>query len=193
MTGNQGFFPAVMLTFPVTVGAVGLGRRLVHEALSYWELDAEVIYDAKVIMSEFLTNAVKASSEVDWADARPGGLNLVAPQVRVAGTALFLEVWDAIPTLPTQIIVDDSAEGGRGLSQVVEKLSERWGVSPAECGGKVLYAMLRLKEPPPVSITGHVVPLPRDVTRWSLQGTDGQHLMATTALLARLLGLLAKR
>ncbi|MDN3060062.1 hypothetical protein PH213_37225 [Streptomyces sp. SRF1] len=36
-----------------------------HEALSFWELDPAVIYDAKVIMSELLTNAVKASSEIE--------------------------------------------------------------------------------------------------------------------------------
>ncbi|MFE4622701.1 ATP-binding protein [Streptomyces mirabilis] len=181
-------FPAVMVTLPATVAAVRVGRRLVSEALAFWGLDAAVVYDAEVIMSELLTNAVKHAADVNAeADRRPfRGLNLVAPQARVQDSSLFLEVWDGSPTPPTYSVADDASEGGRGLP-VIDALSERWGVWPGGLGGKVVYAEVAIKDPPPVSIDGHIVPLPREVTRESVPGIDGQHAMANTALLARII------
>lgn len=189
--GGQASFPAVMLRLPATASAVGVGRRLVTEAGSFWELDAAVVYDARLIMSELLTNAVKRSADVK-ADAIPGlpdGLNLVAAQARVHDSALFIEVWDPSETLP--LPREDAAEAGRGLP-VVNRLSERWGAFPAEGGGKVVWAECAIEKAPPVSIDKPGVPLPRDVTRWDVPGTEGQQRMANTALLARILAPLSK-
>lgn len=186
-------FPAVMLRLPATASAVGVGRRLVCEAGSFWELDAAEVYDARLITSELLTNAVKHAADVK-ADAIPGlpeGLNLVAVQARVHDSALFIEVWDPSEILPLPREEAADAEAGRGLP-VVNRLSERWGAFPAEGGGKVVWAECAIGRPPPVSIGKPGVPLPRDVTRWDVPGTEGQPRMANTALLARILAPLSK-
>jgi hypothetical protein len=181
-------FPAAMLTLPGTAAAVSVGRRLVTEALAFWGLDGAVVYDAKLMMSELLTNAVKHAPG-EHSDAAPGplaGVHLVAPQARVQDSSLFLEVWDSSPTVPTWYAAEDATEGGRGLP-VIHALSDRWGVSPGGLGGKVVYAEVVIKDPPPVSIDGAFVPLPREVTRENVDGTEGQHAQANAALLARII------
>jgi hypothetical protein len=64
----------------------------------------------------------------------------------LAGTSLYVEVWDAgdgSPVVPRQ---HPEAEGGRGLL-LVEVLSKRWDVYRPRHGGKVVWSELALSAP----------------------------------------------
>jgi anti-sigma regulatory factor (Ser/Thr protein kinase) len=178
-------FPAAYLKLNATNAAVRFGRLLVSEALAFWKLDGP-LDDAELIMSELLTNAVIHSAAIESGGGGLGGLALVAPQVRIDGKTLFVEVWDGTSKMPGQRASDEEDEGGRGLL-LVDKLSDQWGASPGALGGKVVYGTLSLTEAPPVSITGSVVPLSRRLCKEHLHGTNGQHAMADQALFARIM------
>jgi anti-sigma regulatory factor (Ser/Thr protein kinase) len=183
--GVEESFPAAYLKLNATTATVGFGRLLVKEALSFWGLD-EMAADAELIMSELLTNAVIHSAAIEAGGGGLGGLALVAPQVRIEGSSLFVEVWDGTSKMPGQRASDDEDEGGRGLL-LVDKLSEQWGASPGALGGKVVYGTLPLKAPTPVSLTGCVVPLSRCLWKEHVDGTQGQHAMADQAMFARIM------
>lgn len=185
MKESEESFPAAYLKLNATAATIGFGRLLVSEALKFWGLD-DVADDAKLIMSELLTNAVIHSSAIESGGGGLGGLALVAPQVRIKGSTLFVEVWDGTTKLPGQRESDVDDEGGRGLLPV-DKLSEQWGASPGTLGGKVVYGTLSIKDPPPVSLTGCVVPLSRRLWKEHVDGTKGQHTMADQALFARIM------
>lgn len=181
-------YPAAYVKLTATDAAVPLARLLVAEALTFWELAEDEISTARLVMSELATNAVRASTGLDrdaageWSSELP----LIAPQVRVDGRSLFVEVWDASPRMPLQRTPDNNAEGGRGLLLVGE-LTDRWAVSEPVSGGKVVYARLGLEHPPPVSIfNGCEVPLSDRLMSAHMIGCTGQHAMANQALSARL-------
>lgn len=185
MKESEESFPAAYLKLNATTATIGFGRLLVREALSFWGLD-EVADDARLIMSELLTNAVIHSVASESGGGGVGGLALVAPQLRIAGSTLFVEVWDGTTKMPGQRSSDIEDEGGRGLL-LVDKYSDQWGASPGVLGGKVVYGTLSIKDPPPVSLTGCVVPLSHRLRKEHLDGTQGQHAMADQAMLARIM------
>ncbi len=137
------------LTFAATGTAPSRARVFVRCTLTSWLL-AHLVDDAELIVSELVTNAVKATGTTnpaatycDLAD-----LAVLAVQVRVRGESLFVEVWDADTDNPAQPPAndgreraDDLAEGGRGLV-IVAALSKRYGVAALTTGGKVVWAEL---------------------------------------------------
>jgi hypothetical protein len=90
---------------------------------------------ATLLMSELVTNAVKASGNGTCGDL-PGRQVIVAT-VRLTGTGLLLEVWDANPAPPVVQDVDLTGYGGRGLL-MIECLCDNWGHHAAD-GGKVVW------------------------------------------------------
>ncbi|MFB7182751.1 ATP-binding protein [Streptomyces sp. NPDC056257] len=182
-------YPAVFIELIATAEAAGYGRQLVTEACAFWGLDGDVVDRARLIMSEIVTNAFIASSYLD-ASEEPGGLLMIAPQLRIDGSSLFVEVLDKSPRMPRPRTVDDApsldAEGGRGLI-LVESLSDRWGVSAADEGSKIVWARLDLKQAPPVSFAGCAVPLSEDLMHATITGTDGPHTTAANALMVRMM------
>lgn len=125
------------ITLGALDGAVPSAREHVRHLLWEWN-HAELADDASLVVSELVTNAVIASTEM-----RPA----IAP-VRVwlgSDTACVLVVVaDASPRPPVRLNLAPDDEGGRGLA-LVEALSARWGWYPlhsATAAGlvKVLWA-----------------------------------------------------
>jgi anti-sigma regulatory factor (Ser/Thr protein kinase) len=127
---------ATELTLASLPNAPAYGRLLVQRSLRTWGI-AHMIEEAQLVMSELLTNAVKASAE------------LTTIQVRMAvteGTSLLIEVRDCNPEPP---ILKDAAgdnEGGRGL-MIVDALCERWGYYHPTHRRKAVWAELVIQLP----------------------------------------------
>lgn len=177
------------LKFAATSTAPRCARVFVGRTLQSWLL-AEVSEDAELVVSELVTNAVKATGTLSahpsyGAGERP---SIVGVQVRATGPAVFVEVWDrdsdqpvAPPPNPAAAIAD---EGGRGLT-IVGALSRRYGVIRPPTGGKVVWAEL------PTAHTSSATPPPplpqgsRQITTVRDAGA-AQHAQADVALTMRL-------
>lgn len=109
-------------------GAVPCARLHARAILAEWNL-ASLADDAEVIVSELVTNAIRAS-------AQPVTLRL-----RADGQVLLIEVEDAVTGIPQAAPHPPDAESGHGL-EIVTALSERWGFHHPPGGGKVVWAAL---------------------------------------------------
>jgi anti-sigma regulatory factor (Ser/Thr protein kinase) len=128
-TGQQHRFYLAARAEPA---AVPLARRRVRHTLATWRLD-HLAADTELVVSELLTNAVRAAAH----EAAPVALYLALDLDR-----LFVLVWDCCPEPLVRCgQAGAEAEGGRGL-EIVQAISDRWGTcTPAE-GGKVVWAQL---------------------------------------------------
>jgi hypothetical protein len=95
---------------------------------------AHVADDAELIVSELMTNALKAAGQ--QTDIQPITLHLLAND-----DYLMIQVWDALSTAPAPRPHTIDAETGRGL-EIVTLLSDRWGFYRPAGGGKVVWATL---------------------------------------------------
>ncbi len=92
----------------------------------------------ELVVSEIVTNAVKASHALDGGPF-PVRLWLLSDRKR-----LLVLVWDACPDPPVRMEPDDCTEGGRGL-MLVDALSTRWDWYAAPCDsveGKAVWALV---------------------------------------------------
>jgi anti-sigma regulatory factor (Ser/Thr protein kinase) len=114
-------------------------RRVLRQTLRERQLD-KISETALLLVSELVTNAVKASGYGAWPDHqnRP----VIALTLRLTDTSLLIEVWDADPGSPVLQEADLTAEGGRGLL-LVDILGDGWGHRAAD-GGKVVWCELAL-------------------------------------------------
>lgn len=121
--------------------AVGCARLHARNVMYEWNLPS-VADSVELVVSELVTNAVRASTGLDGRpkyDAKTGlprvGLRLSSDQVHV-----LIEVWDQDPRMPVTKAAGPDDESGRGL-MLVEALCERWGcdTSPG-WDGKVIWA-----------------------------------------------------
>jgi anti-sigma regulatory factor (Ser/Thr protein kinase) len=117
-------------------GAVPCARLHTRQVAWEWGL-AGLSYDAALIVSELVTNAVAAARAVEpvW----PVRLWLLSDAARIA-----VLVWDANPGPPVRSEADATAESGRGLL-LVETISDQWGWYPTDVG-KVVWALTGLGE-----------------------------------------------
>lgn len=116
--------PAVKL--PPSPESVSAARRFVLHQCQQWQLLGS--HDRLLLLvSETVTNAVK------HARSRLVEVRLVRqpPAVRV-------EVRDEDPRSPTSGNPSEDAESGRGM-QLVEALSDEWGVTQHAGGGKTVW------------------------------------------------------
>ena len=117
--------------------AVPRARRHARHLLWEWGL-SEAAADAELLVSELVTNAVKAT-----ADQQQAGIRL---QLSSDNTCVRVEVWDADPRPP--VLKDgtpDLQEGGRGLF-LVAALSTRWDwYRTREPPGKVVWCELEAR------------------------------------------------
>jgi anti-sigma regulatory factor (Ser/Thr protein kinase) len=112
-------------------GAVPCARLHARQLLWEWGL-SDVIYDVELLVSELVTNALRASAVMK--QALPIRLWLLSNNVRVV-----VSVWDGNPRPPVRMNVGDDAESGRGLI-LVEALSDRWDwLAHKGLGGKVVW------------------------------------------------------
>jgi hypothetical protein len=121
------------LEFGALPTAIPCARLHTCTVLYEWGI-GELADDAELIVSELVTNALKASQSLQ--ETRPFALCLRSDYKR-----LIIEVWDHSPREPRSAPVGGDAEGGRGLL-VVEALSTRWGYERTGCSAKVVWAEL---------------------------------------------------
>ncbi|GAA2253274.1 hypothetical protein GCM10010402_05530 [Actinomadura luteofluorescens] len=123
--------PEIRLTLLAAPSTVVLARELVRYALTNWGFDREVINDSTLVMSEMVTNAVKAAR----------GRQLRLRCALYEGTPL-LECWDPSPELPTPNTPTPMAENGRGLA-IISAYAKQTGTRPSATGeGKVVWAKM---------------------------------------------------
>ncbi len=123
------------LEVPAEPGAVPYARRCTRRMLAAWGL-GPVADDAELVVSELMTNAVRATLAI--ASAAHVVLYLAADTCR-----LTLLAWDACTQPPVHRPHDDDSAGGRGL-EIVQACSDRWGTWAPVLGGKVVWAWFDL-------------------------------------------------
>ena len=113
--------------------AVPCARLHAKHIFREWNL-AHVAEDAELIVSELMTNALKAAGPLP--DIQPITLRLQA-----GDEYLMIQVWDALSAAPAPRPHALDAEAGRGL-EIVALLTDRWGFYHPAGGGKVVWAAL---------------------------------------------------
>lgn len=116
--------------------AVGCGRDHARLVLAEWGL-THLTDDAVLLVSELLTNALKASLALRT--PTPIVLRLLANDRQ-----LIIEAWDSWAEGFDLNRKPDNAEHGRGLT-VVAALSERWGVGRISQDYKAVWCELAIK------------------------------------------------
>lgn len=109
-----------------------MARAAVREACEVWQLP-KITDDAVLVVSELVENAVRHahSESVLRIELRPRGLSL--------------SVRDDDPTPPVLQWPDPDVPGHRGV-QLVDQISLAWGCAPSSNGGKIVWAVLALRE-----------------------------------------------
>lgn len=112
-------------------GAGPCARLHARQVLWEWHL-SHLTYDAELLVSELLANAVKASRQTGDAIC----LRLLADHER-----LLIEVWDHNPADPQPRQADYDSESGRGF-MVIQAIAHRWGYQHVSATLKVVWAEL---------------------------------------------------
>ena len=112
-----GVDPAVDETIECSAAAPAIARRAVEELARV--VDADVVRDAQLLVSEVVTNSIKHSGSDD-----PIRLRIWARR-----SGVKVEVADGGRGFETgPVAVHSDGEGGRGLL-ILETLADRWGTS----------------------------------------------------------------
>ena len=114
--------------------AAAWGRRIVRHVLCERQLEA-ISATALQLVTDLIVNAVPASARNPRRDQL--SRQMIVLTVKLTGTSLRLEVWDANPALPALREADVSGDCGRGLLRI-DFLSDRWGYHAAG-GGKAVW------------------------------------------------------
>jgi hypothetical protein len=122
-----------------------------------WEWDMEALAQpAELVVSELVTNAIRASVTTPPVQAAPGmSGGIPSVELRLAADAgqLLVEVSDRDPRPPVPAGVDPDRDGGRGLL-LIEAVSKRWGYyypagpGPAQGDSASGFAARYLAAPP---------------------------------------------
>lgn len=141
------------LTLVALPTAVSCARAFATCTLRWWGV-THITDDALLIVSELVTNAVKAAGPPRQADVTAE--HILGVQLRLDGPRLYVEVWDSGHETLTARTPTPDDEGGRGLL-LVQTLATRWGTYRPPAGGKVVWAELALSREP--TLTTRVLPL----------------------------------
>jgi hypothetical protein len=106
----------------VLPSAVPCARLHARQILWEWGLN-DVAESAELVVSELVTNALKASASIPA--ERPGRHVALLLEANVRGS-LVVQVWDGHSDSPVRGEADQEAESGRGLL-IVEALCDSWG------------------------------------------------------------------
>jgi hypothetical protein len=119
-------------TTPLNLGPIdtspGTARASARAQLAAWGR-ADLAADAEAVVSELVTNAVRASE-------RAG--SPVAVRLILTTRSVFVEVLDYAPGVPAPREADPAAESSRGLL-LVASIARDWGWTPTQ-SGKVVWA-----------------------------------------------------
>ncbi|MEU9169964.1 ATP-binding protein [Streptomyces sp. NPDC048420] len=111
-------------------------RALLYATVVGWGVDQDVLDTAELVLSELVTNALRARAPGD----RQVGLRIAHLREEAL---LRLEVSDAGEGLPRVRHPGEDEIGGRGL-MLVDALTYRWGVQEREGGiGKTVWAEIK--------------------------------------------------
>lgn len=124
------------LTLAPHPAAVPGVRRLSAEVVREWGLDG-ISDTVALLVSELVTNAVRASADGGPSRTAAGPGAEVALTLSLSSTSVAIEVWDSRPDPAALLQPDAATESGRGLL-IVEALASRWGQRAAG-GGKVVW------------------------------------------------------
>lgn len=168
----------------------GVGCSRVFTKLTLTKFGAaSIVDDALLVVSELVTNAVRATGITDprprWGELDE--LNLIGVSLLGFDASIVIEVWDCDPHLPIMKSEDPDAESGRGL-QLVTAIAQKWGSYPTR-GGKVVWAELSLY--PKEEITEQTreipIPLPRRKRQERLESERPATELVDTELLRRVM------
>jgi anti-sigma regulatory factor (Ser/Thr protein kinase) len=125
-------------------GAVPCARHHARQLLWQWGLK-ELAEPVELVVSEIVTNAVRASGGLD--DRRridECGTPAVRLWLAAEETSVLVLVWDAGPSQPERQEPGLEADSGRGLL-LVETISTGWGsFVPDGWRGKVVWALCQM-------------------------------------------------
>lgn len=121
-------------------GAVPCARHHARQLL--WDMGLkELIEPAELVVSELMTNAVRASGGLDAPGTTENARSIVRLWLSVDDDSVLVLVWDACPARPQRQELQPAAESGRGL-YLVDVLSAAWGCFEiASQPGKVVWAL----------------------------------------------------
>jgi anti-sigma regulatory factor (Ser/Thr protein kinase) len=122
---------AYRLPLPPHAIACRQARRILDWALRDWSLDGSLVDDARVVLSELVSNAVLDSSDVFEIELR-------------LDDEIVIEVWDRSSAFVQKTMSDDLSLNGRGL-HIVSTLSKEWGIDFPDDGGKTIWARVPLE------------------------------------------------
>jgi anti-sigma regulatory factor (Ser/Thr protein kinase) len=149
---DPGTEPEGMTTWPSSsslplgalVTATPCARLHTRAVLIEWGLN-DLAEAAELIVSELVTNAVRASTGPDGHPRYDGsGLPVVVVRLGTDHTRVLIEVWDVIAGAPVTEQAGPDDESGRGLV-LVEAVCERWSWETVPgWPGKVVWAELHV-------------------------------------------------
>ena len=115
-----------------------VARAFVAETLTAWDVQAEQVEAAQLVVSELVTNAV-----LHAADSPTITLDL-----RLTDGAVRVLVSDGGPGEPNRRLHPDprTGETGRGV-WLVDAFAERWGTETHGRNGKTVWCELNIKSP----------------------------------------------
>ena len=102
-------------------------HRVLEWALRDWRIDGDAAENARIVLSELVTNALTHS------------LDVFRLALCLNDDQILLEVWDRADGMPSVGLPHGLAINGRGMF-LVDTLSKEWGVRPEEEGGKTVWA-----------------------------------------------------
>lgn len=143
---------AASLRMTAVSSAVACSRRFVQHNLTRWKLE-DLAETTTLIMSELVTNAIKASGITDprVKPQQAKAEHVIGIQLRAVNASLYVDVWDRTEATPVRKNPAFDAESGRGLL-LVDLLAKQWNIFRPKVGGKVVWAELPLglpvEEPP---------------------------------------------
>jgi two-component sensor histidine kinase len=120
---------ASVLMLPFAAASVGVARRRLVSDLIAADVYDSAVCDVALVISELFSNALRHAAPLPGAKIRVTW--------RIDAACVHLAVSDGGgPTVPELGEPTQGATGGRGL-RIVERLSDRWGMSAGEDGTTV--------------------------------------------------------
>jgi anti-sigma regulatory factor (Ser/Thr protein kinase) len=119
--------------------AAGRARAYTRWALRTWRLET-MVETAELLVSELVTNAVKATGGLNGALRAGRGEtgSSIYLCLSTFSEKLLIEVWDRSDESPHRRTASDDDENGRGLV-LVQALSKDWGYETLHSGGKIVW------------------------------------------------------
>ncbi|MDN3355883.1 ATP-binding protein [Actinomadura sp. DC4] len=127
--------------------SVGRARAYARWVLDTWQLSS-MVDTVELLVSELVTNAVKATGVVDEPvdeDRLAGTVSTVYLSLSALADTLLVEVWDVSSTPPLRRVASETDETGRGLL-LVQALSKEWGCEVLQTGGKIVWCKCLIGE-----------------------------------------------